>query len=110
MFSVMNEIKNPQNIHKKKALSKQEKTGLSCGLEYKSADLFAKKAIIGIIGGAGPDATVDLQIKILRSIKRRINVMSDQDHYQIIVDNNSCLADRTSDFYSTIIPSKFNSL
>ena len=46
------------------------------------------------MGGAGPDATVDLQIKLLRAMKLKLNILSDQDHYRIIVDNNCELADR----------------
>ena len=54
-----------------------------------------KMPIIGIIGGAGPDATVDFQLKLLRAMKVQLNICSDQDHYRIIVDNNSEIPDRT---------------
>ena len=55
-----------------------------------------KKPVIGIIGGAGPDATIDLQIKLSKTMKERLHIMSDQDHYRVIIDNNSQLADRNN--------------
>lgn len=45
---------------------------------------------IGIIGGMGPDATVDLFKKIIRSTP----ATSDQEHIRIIIDNNPKIPDR----------------
>jgi aspartate racemase len=50
------------------------------------------KKIIGILGGMGPAATVDLLDKIVRAVK----VNRDQDHPRIIVDNNPKIPDRTT--------------
>jgi aspartate racemase len=46
--------------------------------------------IIGVLGGMGPAATVDLFAKIIRST----SVHHDQDHLRIIVDNNPRIPDR----------------
>ncbi len=48
--------------------------------------------IVGILGGMGPDATVDLFQKILRATPAR----RDQDHLRIIIDCNSKIPDRTA--------------
>jgi len=47
--------------------------------------------IIGIIGGMGPMATLDLFYKII--INTRAN--RDQDHAHVIIDNNTGIPDRT---------------
>lgn len=46
---------------------------------------------IGIIGGMGPMATVDLMEKIIQSTQ----ASDDQDHIHILVDNNTAIPDRT---------------
>lgn len=46
---------------------------------------------IGIIGGMGPLATVDLYEKIIRNS----NVKKDQDHFEIFIHNNPNIPDRT---------------
>ncbi len=46
--------------------------------------------IVGILGGMGPDATVDLFQKILRSTPAK----RDQDHLRILIDCNSKIPDR----------------
>ena len=46
--------------------------------------------IIGIIGGMGPDATVDLFKKIIQSTPATF----DQEHIRIIIDNNPKIPDR----------------
>jgi len=51
-----------------------------------------KEKIVGIIGGMGPDATVDLFQKILRATPAK----RDQDHLRIIIDCNSKIPDRTA--------------
>lgn len=54
-----------------------------------------EKPIIGIIGGAGHDATIDIQIKISKSMKEKIIISRDQDYYGVITLNDSQLPDRT---------------
>ena len=48
--------------------------------------------VVGILGGMGPDATVDLFQKILRATPAK----RDQDHLRIIIDCNSKIPDRTA--------------
>jgi aspartate racemase len=52
--------------------------------------LMRRGLIIGILGGMGPEATVDLFAKIIRSTP----ASRDQDHLRIIVDNNPGIPDR----------------
>lgn len=47
---------------------------------------------IGILGGMGPEATVDLFAKIVRATPARV----DQDHVRVIIDNNPKIPDRTA--------------
>ncbi len=47
--------------------------------------------IIGILGGMGPEATIDLFTKIVKGTK----VKRDQDHFRILIDNNPKIPDRT---------------
>ena len=47
--------------------------------------------IIGILGGMGPEATIDLFTKIVKGTK----VRKDQDHFRILIDNNPKIPDRT---------------
>jgi len=47
--------------------------------------------IIGILGGMGPEATIDLFYKIVKLT----HVEKDQDHFRIIIDNNPKISDRT---------------
>jgi len=49
------------------------------------------KEIIGILGGMGPEATIDLFTKIVKGTK----VKKDQDHLRILIDNNPKIPDRT---------------
>jgi len=46
---------------------------------------------IGVIGGMGPQATVDFFQKVLNNTK----AVRDQDHIHIIIDNNPKIPDRT---------------
>lgn len=50
-----------------------------------------KEKIIGILGGMGPEATIDLFAKIVRGTK----VKKDQNHLRILIDNNPKIPDRT---------------
>ncbi|MGQ9647059.1 MAG: aspartate/glutamate racemase family protein [Thermodesulfobacteriota bacterium] len=47
--------------------------------------------VIGILGGMGPEATIDLFMKIVKGTK----VRKDQDHLRILIDNNPKIPDRT---------------
>ena len=47
---------------------------------------------IGIIGGMGPLATVDLMQKIILSTR----AATDQEHIHILVDNNTAIPDRSA--------------
>jgi aspartate racemase len=53
--------------------------------------MFMSKKTVGIIGGMGPDATVDLFQKIIRATPAE----KDQDHLRILIDNNPDIPDRT---------------
>jgi len=50
-----------------------------------------KEKIIGILGGMGPEATSDLFQKIIRNTE----VIRDQDHLRVLIDNNPKIPDRT---------------
>jgi len=50
-----------------------------------------KEKTIGILGGMGPYATVELFSKILKFTPAR----KDQEHLRIIIDNNLKIPDRT---------------
>lgn len=52
--------------------------------------LMDQKMVVGILGGMGPEATVDLFAKIVRSTP----VLKDQDHLRIVIDNNPRIPDR----------------
>jgi aspartate racemase len=52
------------------------------------------RPIIALAGGAGPDAAIDLQIKLSCAMKRKLNISFDQEHYRVIVDNNTDLPNR----------------
>lgn len=51
-----------------------------------------KKKTVGIIGGMGPMATVDLFKKIVENT----HAGCDQEHIHILIDNNTNIADRTA--------------
>lgn len=48
--------------------------------------------LIGIIGGMGPEATVDLYMKIIKATQ----VEKEQDHFRVIIDSNPKIPDRTA--------------
>lgn len=49
------------------------------------------KSVLGILGGMGPMATVDLFQKIIE----HTDAAQDQDHIHILIDNNTRIPDRT---------------
>jgi len=51
-----------------------------------------QKRVIGILGGMGPEATVDLYKRILD----RTPAKRDQDHLRVIIDSNPKIPDRTA--------------
>jgi aspartate racemase len=51
-----------------------------------------REKIIGIIGGMGPEATLDLYRRIIENTPARV----DQDHIHVIIDSNPKIPDRTS--------------
>lgn len=63
-----------------------------------SVDAYKRKPIIGIIGGAGPDAAIDFQIKLSDAMKRILKATTDEDHYRVIVDNNTHV-NSSSEYY-----------
>ncbi|MCR9192961.1 MAG: amino acid racemase [Gammaproteobacteria bacterium] len=54
-----------------------------------------RNPIIGIIGGTGPDATIDIQLKIARQMKAKLQITKDQDYFGVIVNNDCQIADRS---------------
>jgi len=52
------------------------------------------RPIVALIGGAGPDAAIDLQMKLSCSMKKKLNISFDQEHYRVIIDNNTDLPNR----------------
>jgi aspartate racemase len=51
-----------------------------------------KEKVVGILGGMGPEATVDLFQKVLKATPAK----TDQEHLRIIIDCNSKIPDRTA--------------
>ncbi|MBN8523114.1 MAG: aspartate/glutamate racemase family protein [Rickettsiales bacterium] len=52
------------------------------------------KPTIGIIGGCGPLATLDIESKILEATKKLINPIIDQDYFNLLVFNYTQFSDR----------------
>lgn len=52
------------------------------------------KPTVGIIGGAGPLATIDIEQKILKATKKIRGVLTDQDYYNFVVFNYPSTHDR----------------
>ncbi len=50
-----------------------------------------REKVIGILGGMGPEATIDLFTKIVKGT----HVKKDQDHLRILIDNNPKIPNRT---------------
>ena len=51
-----------------------------------------RERVIGILGGMGPEATVDLYRRILLHTEAR----TDQEHFRVIIDSNPKIPDRTA--------------
>lgn len=52
------------------------------------------KPTIGIIGGCGPMATVDIEHKILKATQRLLHPLIDQDYFNLVVYNRTQFYDR----------------
>jgi aspartate racemase len=50
------------------------------------------KKVIGILGGMGPEATLDFFGKIIKNTPAQ----KDQDHLRVVIDSNPCVPDRTA--------------
>jgi aspartate racemase len=50
------------------------------------------KKVIGILGGMGPEATLDCFGKIIKNTPAQ----KDQDHLRVVIDSNPCVPDRTA--------------
>lgn len=50
--------------------------------------------ILGIIGGAGPDACIDIQKKLSHLMKTHCHALTDQEHFRVFIDNNTALVNR----------------
>lgn len=53
--------------------------------------------VIGIIGGTGPDATVDILKKIFKAMRVKTGATFDQDHNPVLVDINTKIPHRSHD-------------
>lgn len=58
---------------------------------FKDGGIDMNDKIIGIIGGMGPEATMDFYMKIIKATR----VKTDQDHFRVVIDSNSKIPDRT---------------
>lgn len=58
------------------------------------------KRVVGVLGGMGPDATVDFMSKVVRMTPAR----SDQDHLRMIVDHNPQVPDRQAAIHGDPAP------
>ena len=58
----------------------------------KIKSLIKIRPIIALTGGAGPDAAIDLQMKLSCAMKEKLNISFDQEHYRVIIDNNTQIA------------------
>jgi aspartate/glutamate racemase len=50
------------------------------------------RRVVGVIGGMGPDATVDFFAKLVAAT----GAERDQDHLRIVIDNDPTVPDRTA--------------
>lgn len=51
-----------------------------------------KQKVIGVLGGMGPEATLDCFAKIIEHTRAK----TDQDHLRVVIDNNPAVPDRTA--------------
>ena len=51
-----------------------------------------REKVVGILGGMGPEATLDCFGKVIRSTRAK----KDQDHLRVLIDSNSKVPDRTA--------------
>jgi aspartate racemase len=60
------------------------------------------RKVIGIMGGMGPDATVDLYVKIIEETRRR-GAKRDQDHLEVVISSVPQTPDRTEAIFGTAL-------
>lgn len=56
---------------------------------------FGSKPVIGLLGGCGPYATLDIERKLLSATYTIVNPLIDQNYYPMIVSYNTQLPDRS---------------
>lgn len=61
----------------------------------------ARTPVIGVIGGAGPDATIDFQVELSQQMKQQCQAINDQAHFRVIVDNYTTMPDRIQALHGT---------
>jgi aspartate racemase len=59
-----------------------------------------QESIIGIIGGAGPEACIDFQAKLLQLMQKKITILGDKNHPRVIIDNNTSFINRDYQFFN----------
>jgi aspartate racemase len=63
---------------------------------FNAENITARYPTIGIIGGLGPDATVDLMREINDNTRHILGAQKDQDHLRVLIASNAPTPDRTS--------------
>ncbi len=63
---------------------------------FRAENITSRYPTIGIIGGLGPDATVDLMREINNNTRLMLNAQRDQDHLRVLVASNASTPDRTA--------------
>ncbi len=62
---------------------------------FRAENIRARYPTIGVIGGLGPDATVDLMREITENTRLMLGAKKDQDHIRVLVASNPETPDRT---------------
>ncbi len=55
--------------------------------------------LVGILGGCGPWATIDIEAEILSQWKSRVTIKREQDFLPLVVYNYSKFNDRNTEIY-----------
>ncbi len=71
-------------------LTLSAQSGLRNKLRHRQAIMTKKKRVVGVLGGMGPDATVDFMSKVIAATPAE----KDQDHAHMIVDHNPKVPNR----------------
>jgi len=51
--------------------------------------------VIGIVGGTGPEATINLQLELFNAMRSFLEPVKDQDYYPVYIDNDPTIPDRS---------------